>query len=996
MQSIDNLMDAVAKYLSDSKQIPGEFLFSKIDLKYAYSQIPLHPTIQKHCNFNILGGKSTGTYRFINGFYGLSDMPAIFQKTIDKTLENIPNKFNFLDDILIITKGTIADHVSDIKLILKRLDEENLAIKLEKCKFAKQNITWLGYNITQSGISPNDKKTDSIKSLEPPKTLKQLRSLMGSIHQLIKFIPNLASLLDPIRPLLKKENIVNNKIKWSNEHTDALNNIKNKISKITEQKHFDKEKPTRVKCDASHKGIGATLEQWDHRFLNTAEQKYSTNELELLAVVWATEHFRYYLYGSDFTIATDHQALLSALKSNRGNKSNFSRLTRWVDRLLPFTFKIQHIPGTQMGFTDYLSRHPHSPASKISKDDELFVVNRINDINFTINDEFRHHALSANNIATQKPLQPDEVINHAQNLRTKQSAFCLNSNSVQLPLTHSISNSNSSSEIIPTLSQLHSSKINSSSSYTITKNIQTNKRNINAITRQNPKRNTSDITIQRRHRAPNKNKMDTTDMNSKSTQTDNQEASNIGRGREPILEEKHQPLFKFTEQPTPEYRHKLQQVLGEAFLAEATAKDKNLLNIIRIVEKQDWDELKQVSKYYYNIRRDLGISPSRCLLYDGKLVTPYQLQNTIINTVHRTHPGQVGMIRLANLIWFPHIHRTIKLRAENCKQCTDQGKNLKPIIPKTDLGKLPKLLEPNQEIQLYFAGPLPNESNNEIYILVAVDRFSRYPSAVVHPNCDASTAIDFLQKYCEFHGIPRSIRCDQAQAFKSKSFDVYCKNKNIKLIFSPTHDHRATGMVERLIQTLKRRLASMISDPIWSNTTIAEKISAIIESIKLIPNRVTKITPLEAHFGRPPNTEISNIVTKPNKNNLTYKIKSFYLDKKLLQHAALTPSDIWDNDANSEANLNIQYQERRDSSGAESGSETGSDNTPVGKLAQRGTIIPSKISFQLGDKTTTIDQTRKNLARKTIRRRVPEPRGTLKPLWAIIPDGTITNYTPLL
>ena len=421
-----------------------------------------------------------------------------------------------------------------------------------------------------------------------------------------------------------------------------------------------------------------------------------------------------------------------------------------------------------MGFTDYLSRHPHSPASKISKDDELFVVNRINDFNFTLNDEFRRHALSAYNTATKKPLQPDDVINHAQNSRNKQSAFCLNSNSVQLPLTHSISNSNSSSEIIPTFSNLHSSKINSCSPFTITKNVQANKQNINAITRQNPNRNTSEITIQRRYRAPNKNKMNTTDTNSKSTQTDNQEASNIGKGREPILEVKHQPLFQFAEQRTPEYRHKLQQVLGEAFLAEATAKDKNLLKIIRIVEKQDWDELKQVSKYYYNIRRDLGISASRCLLYDGKLVIPYQLQNTIINTVHRTHPGQVGMIRLANLIWFPHIHRTIKLRAENCKQCTDQGKNLKPIIPKTNLGKLPKLLEPNQEIQLDFARPLPNESNNEIYILVAIDRFSRYPSAVVHPNCDASTAIDFLQKYCEFHGIPRSIRCDQAQAFKSK------------------------------------------------------------------------------------------------------------------------------------------------------------------------------------------------------------------------------------
>ena len=169
-----------------------------------------------------------------------------------------------------------------------------------------------------------------------------------------------------------------------------------------------------------------------------------------------------------------------------------------------------------MGFTDYLSLHPHSPASKISKDDELFVVNRINEFNFTLNDKFRRHALSANNNATQKPFQTNDVINHAQNSRTKQSAFCLNSNSVQLPLTHSISNSNRSSETIPTLSQIHSPKINSPSLYTITKNIQTNKQYINGITRQNPNWNTSDITIQRRHRAPNKNKMDTTEMNSKS------------------------------------------------------------------------------------------------------------------------------------------------------------------------------------------------------------------------------------------------------------------------------------------------------------------------------------------------------------------------------------------------------------------------------------------------------------------------------------------------
>ena len=64
------------------------------------------------------------------------------------------------------------------------------------------------------------------------------------------------------------------------------------------------------------------------RFLNTNEQKHSINELELLSVVWSIEHLKYYLYGSRFTLQTDHQALPSALKDNRGNKIYEIRLTR--------------------------------------------------------------------------------------------------------------------------------------------------------------------------------------------------------------------------------------------------------------------------------------------------------------------------------------------------------------------------------------------------------------------------------------------------------------------------------------------------------------------------------------------------------------------------------------------------------------------------------------------------------------------------------------------
>ena len=101
------------------------------------------------------------------------------------------------------------------------------------------------------------------------------------------------------------------------------------------------------------------------RFLNSVEQRYSNNEIELLAVLWALEHFKHYLQGTEFTLQTDHQALLTALKENRGNKTYQNRLTRWVDRLLPFNFNIEHIPGKQMGFADYFSRKPNGIATPI-------------------------------------------------------------------------------------------------------------------------------------------------------------------------------------------------------------------------------------------------------------------------------------------------------------------------------------------------------------------------------------------------------------------------------------------------------------------------------------------------------------------------------------------------------------------------------------------------------------------------------------------------------
>ena len=213
--------------------------------------------------------------------------------------------------------------------------------------------------------------------------------------------------------------------------------------------------------------------------------KYSPNELEILSVVWATNHFKYYLLGSKFELITDHTALLSTLKSNRANKSRQSPLIRWVDKLLPFTFSIQHIPGKDMGFTDYLSRNPHQKPPPISPDDELFVINRIREFTFTLLNEERKHNILTNHIAPfGQAHKSHDVINNAQSEQNKANTFCHFSCHKQ---SHSFSLVNSNlhqnSKISKFLVQKH--RISKTSKITPTQTIityQTNRRHPYSLT----------------------------------------------------------------------------------------------------------------------------------------------------------------------------------------------------------------------------------------------------------------------------------------------------------------------------------------------------------------------------------------------------------------------------------------------------------------------------------------------------------------------------------
>ena len=189
-----------------------------------------------------------------------------------------------------------------------------------------------------------------------------------------------------------------------------------------------------------------------------------------------------------------------------------------------------------------------------------------------------------------------------------------------------------------------------------------------------------------------------------------------------------------------------------------------------------------------------------------------------------------------------------------------------------------------------FAGPLPEENGKEVYILVEVDRFSCFPYAKFVTNYRADTSIRFMQTHIVNHGVPRNIRCDQAQGFRAKKFLMFSNTNNIKLLFAPVDDHRAIGMVERLIRTLNMRLSIMKIDKTNKPFKLASNVAELNKTLRITPNSTTKVTPVEAHFSRKPNRPLTNISTSPKLSNLSSEnTKLSNLDEKVLTKPSLTP-----------------------------------------------------------------------------------------------------------
>ena len=331
------------------------------------------------CNY---GEKINGYYRFLKGFYGPDVILNILQEKIDQTRSHQTPVW--LNDIIVVTRGTKEQHTQKLESVLTKLENEGYKPSKKKSKFYQNETVCLGHTISQDGIRPNKEKTDAINKLNPPTNTKTLKSFIGAMQYFAKFIPNLSEKTDNMGQLLK----TGVKWEWTEDWNTDFNNLKKELTTQPCLAHYNGNNKNIVTTVACNTGLGIALWQrqnngelkaiaYASRYLNDAEKKYSIGELELLAVVWGLERFRFHLYGKQVQLFSDHQALEPLLKRNKINEQYSARLTRWLDRLNHFDISIKYTAGKEIKFTDFISCNPTEIAEPEENYKEEFVINAI-------------------------------------------------------------------------------------------------------------------------------------------------------------------------------------------------------------------------------------------------------------------------------------------------------------------------------------------------------------------------------------------------------------------------------------------------------------------------------------------------------------------------------------------------------------------------------------------------------------------------------------------
>jgi len=336
-------------------------VFTKLDLRWGYNNV----RIKEGDEWKVAFTMHIGAYEPMVMYFGLTNSPATFQAMMNDLFRDLINQENtatFIDDILVAT-DTEEGHDELVEEVLRRLEENDLFVKLEKCRWKVREVEFLGVVIGPKGVEMQKEKVEGVLNWPAPRNIKEVQKFLGLANYYRRFIKNFARIVAPLHVLVRKEQ----KWKWEKEQKEAFKELKTGFTTEPILAILDIDREMRVEADTSDYATEGVLStkcedgKWRpvafiSKSLNTMEQNYEIHDKEMLAVIRCLEAWRPYLEGVklEFKIWTDHKNLQYFMTSQKLNH----RQVRWTLYLSRFNFRLKHVPGKSMGKADELSRRP--------------------------------------------------------------------------------------------------------------------------------------------------------------------------------------------------------------------------------------------------------------------------------------------------------------------------------------------------------------------------------------------------------------------------------------------------------------------------------------------------------------------------------------------------------------------------------------------------------------------------------------------------------------
>ena len=294
-----------------------------------------------------------------------------------------------------IFSASLEEHLKNLNLVMQRLREHKLKLKLKKCSFLKKETHYLGFVINTEGVKPDQEKVAAIRSLPAPTCVRECRSFIGLSSYYRRFIPNFSQMAEPIIALTRKHA----HFKWSEMHQKAFDYIKDSLTVVPLSSYPNPNSPYTLFTDASDTCIGSCLTQmcdgdekpiyYLSHTLSKLQCKWSTVEKGAYSIHYALQKLDFYLHNAEFVIKTDHAPLRYLLNSPMQNK----KIQLWALTMSGYNCSIEYIPGPTNTCADLLSRHPgnvkvgdghdnSSSREELDVNDNLYEINVLDSTQF--------------------------------------------------------------------------------------------------------------------------------------------------------------------------------------------------------------------------------------------------------------------------------------------------------------------------------------------------------------------------------------------------------------------------------------------------------------------------------------------------------------------------------------------------------------------------------------------------------------------------------------